>query len=52
MVKVKIVGAGGYGGVGAIEILSRHPDAQVVSLVDLSDTGKRIAELYPHFEGI
>ena len=52
MVKVKIVGAGGYGGVGAIEILSRHPDAQIVSLVDLTDTGKRIAELYPHFEGI
>ncbi len=52
MVKVKIVGGGGYGGVGAIEILSRHPEAEVVSLVDLVDTGKRISELYPHLEGI
>jgi len=52
MVKVKIVGAGGYGGVGAVEILSRHPDARIVSLIDLTDTGKKISELYPHLEGI
>ena len=52
MVRVKIVGAGGYGGVGAIEILSRHPEATLVSLVDLVDTGKRISELYPHLTGI
>jgi N-acetyl-gamma-glutamyl-phosphate reductase len=52
MVKVKIVGAGGYGGVGAIEILSRHPEAEIVALVDLVDTGKPISELYPHFTGI
>lgn len=52
MVKVKIIGAGGYGGVGATEILSRHPGAELVSLVDLVDTGKRISDLYPHLEGI
>lgn len=52
MVKVKIIGAGGYGGVGAIEILSRHPEAEIVALVDLVDTGKPISELYPHFTGI
>ncbi|MBN1685524.1 MAG: N-acetyl-gamma-glutamyl-phosphate reductase [Spirochaetales bacterium] len=51
MVRVKIVGAGGYGGVGAVEILSRHPEAQIVSLIDLVDTGKKISELYPHLEG-
>ncbi len=51
MVKVKIIGAGGYGGVGAVEILSRHPEAEIASLVDLVDTGKRISELYPHLEG-
>ncbi len=51
MVKVKIIGAGGYGGVGAVEILSRHPDARIVSLVDLTDTGKKMSELYPHLEG-
>lgn len=52
MLKVKVVGAGGYGGVGASEILSRHPEAELVSLVDLADTGKRISDLYPHLEGI
>ncbi len=52
MVKVKIIGAGGYGGVGATEILSRHPGAQLVSLVDLVDSGKKISDLYPHLEGI
>lgn len=51
MVKVKLVGAGGYGGVGAVEILSRHPDAELVTLVDLVDTGKAISELYPHLAG-
>ena len=52
MVKVKLIGAGGYGGVGATEILSRHPEAELVSLIDLVETGKKISELYPHFEGI
>ena len=52
MVKVKIVGAGGYGGVGAVEILSRHPEAELVALIDLLDTGKTISELYPHLSGI
>ena len=51
MVKVKIVGAGGYGGVGAIEILSRHPEAELSALVDVADTGKRISDLYPHLQG-
>ena len=52
MVKVKIVGAGGYGGVGAIEILSRHPEVELSALVDIADTGKRISDLYPHLVGV
>ena len=52
MVKVKIVGAGGYGGIGAIEILSRHPEAELTALIDIVDTGKRISEIYPHLEGV
>ena len=51
MVKVKIIGAGGYGGVGAIEILSRHPEAELSALVDIADAGKRISDLYPHLQG-
>jgi len=51
MIRVKIIGAGGYGGVGAIELLSQHPQAEIVSLVDVADTGKRISDLYPHLRG-
>lgn len=51
-VKVKLVGAGGYGGVGAIELLSRHPDAELVALLDIADIGTKITDLYPHLDGI
>ncbi len=51
MVKVKIVGAGGYGGVGAAELLTRHPEAEIVALLDVVDVGKRISDLYPHLLG-
>ncbi len=51
MVKVKLVGAGGYGGVGAAEIFARHQDAGLVALVDIVDVGKKISELYPHLTG-
>lgn len=51
MVNVKIVGAGGYGGVGAIELLTKHPEAKIVALLDVVDIGKRIFDLYPHLTG-
>ncbi len=50
-VKVGIIGAGGYGGCGAIEILSRHPYAEIKCLVDIQDTGRLISEIYPHLKG-
>ncbi len=50
-IRVKIVGAGGYGGVGAVELLSQHPQAEIVSLVDVADIGKRLSDLYPHLQG-
>jgi len=49
--KVGIIGAGGYGGCGAIEILLRHPRAKIVSLMDVQDIGKPISDLYPHLKG-
>ena len=52
MLKVKIVGAGGYGGVGAVEILSRHPEAELTSLVDVAEVGRRMSDLYPHLDGV
>ena len=51
MIKIKLVGAGGYGGVGAIEIFARHPEAQIVALIDVVDIGKKISDLYPHLSG-
>ncbi len=52
MVKVKLVGAGGYGGVGAAEIFSRHPEAELVGLVDITDIGKKLSDLYPHLRDV
>jgi N-acetyl-gamma-glutamyl-phosphate reductase len=50
-VRVAIIGAGGYGGVGAIELLLRHPRAEVVRAVSLTDVGKRVSDVYPHLCG-
>jgi N-acetyl-gamma-glutamyl-phosphate reductase len=50
-IKVGIIGAGGYGGCGAIELLLGHPQAQVAALIDKQDLGKPISDLYPHLKG-
>ncbi len=50
-VKVAIIGAGGYGGCGAIELLLRHPNAEIVALMEKQDVGKAISDLYPHLKG-
>lgn len=51
MIKAKVVGAGGYGGVGIVELLTGHPEAEISALVDINDVGTRISELYPHLQG-
>lgn len=48
MVKAKIVGAGGYGGVGIAELLFRHPEAEINALVDVENVGAPLSKLYPH----
>lgn len=50
-VRVGIIGAGGYGGCGAVEILSRHPGAEIAALVDRQDVGLAVSDLYPHLKG-
>lgn len=50
-VKVGIIGAGGYGGCGAIELLLGHPHAEVLALFDKQDVGRPISDLYPHLKG-
>ena len=51
MITVKIVGAGGYGGVGAAELLTKHPKAEIIAMLDVVDVGKKISDLYPHLKG-
>jgi N-acetyl-gamma-glutamyl-phosphate reductase len=52
MIKVGVVGAGGYAGATLIRILLQHPQAQIVWLMsEEAHKGKKISELYPHFAG-
>jgi N-acetyl-gamma-glutamyl-phosphate reductase len=51
MIRAKVVGACGYGGVGVTELLVAHPEAEVGVLVDIENVGKPISDLYPHLKG-
>ena len=51
MIRVKVIGAGGYGGIGVTELLLRHPEAEVVCLVAKNDVGMAMSDLYPHLAG-
>ena len=46
-----IVGATGFGGLGLIEILLRHPEFKIKQLTARKDVGKRIDEVFPHLNG-
>lgn len=50
-IRAKIVGAGGYGGVGLMELLTRHPEVDIGCLVAKDDVNKPVTELYPHLHG-
>lgn len=51
MIKAKIIGAGGYGGVGITELLLGHPKATIHALVDVENPGTPISKIYPHLTG-
>ena len=51
MIRAKIIGAGGYGGVGIIELLLGHPGVEIACLVSATDTGMPASKLYPHLAG-
>jgi len=51
VVRVKLIGAGGYGGVGTVELLLKHPYAQIAGLYDIVGIGKPYSSLYPHLLG-
>lgn len=51
MTNVKIIGATGYGGLGMIEILLRHPELKLAALAATQDVGKPISAVWPYLEG-
>jgi N-acetyl-gamma-glutamyl-phosphate reductase len=51
MIRAKIVGATGYGGLGILEGLLRHPEVAITSLVARQDDTRRIDEFFPHLRG-
>lgn len=46
-----IVGATGFGGLGLIEILLRHPGINLAQLAARKDASRRINEVFPHLTG-
>lgn len=50
-IRVAVIGAGGYGGVGAVELLARHPHAHVAKVVSLTEVGRPLSAVYPHLAG-
>jgi N-acetyl-gamma-glutamyl-phosphate reductase len=51
MVRVKLIGAGGYGGIGLIELLQRHPEATLAALVDVQGVGTKLSDMWPYLRG-
>jgi N-acetyl-gamma-glutamyl-phosphate reductase len=49
--KVVIYGAGGYGGVGLVEILLRHPHVEISALVSREGANAPYSDMYPHLKG-
>ncbi len=46
-----IIGATGFGGLGLIDILTRHPEIKIRELASI-DYGRKISDMYPHLRGI
>lgn len=51
MKNVTIIGATGFGGLGLIEIILRHPGMQIKQLIARKDTGIEISKIFPHLKG-
>ena len=49
--RVQIVGATGYGGLGILELLLQHPVLEPSALIARDDAGRPIADIYPHLAG-
>jgi N-acetyl-gamma-glutamyl-phosphate reductase len=51
MKNVLIVGATGFGGLGLIEILLKHPGFRINQLVARKDVSKKVSSVFPHLKG-
>ncbi|MBM3940795.1 MAG: N-acetyl-gamma-glutamyl-phosphate reductase [SAR202 cluster bacterium] len=51
MVKVGIINVTGYAGVELARFLSRHPDAEIVSVTGRSAAGQKVSDVFPHLAG-
>ncbi len=51
MIRAQVVGATGYGGIGIVELLLRHPEIEVVSLLARTDVGRPLSDFFPHLRG-
>lgn len=51
MIKARIVGASGYGGVGLIDLLLAHPGVEIVDIFAAESAGVPISEKFPHLKG-
>lgn len=51
MYTAKVIGATGYGGIGIIELLLRHPEVKLQTLVAKESAGTTLSSLYPHLLG-
>ena len=51
MIRARVVGAGGFGGANIIELLTAHPEAEIVSLVDIEGVGEPISKQHTHLKG-
>lgn len=51
MIRAKIIGATGYGGVGICELLLQHPHVTIGTLVAMEQVGQPLSVMYPHLAG-
>uniref|UniRef100_Q31IS9 N-acetyl-gamma-glutamyl-phosphate reductase n=1 Tax=Hydrogenovibrio crunogenus (strain DSM 25203 / XCL-2) TaxID=317025 RepID=Q31IS9_HYDCU len=50
-VKIGIVGGTGYTGVELLRILASHPYAEVIAITSRSESGLKVADLFPNLRG-
>ncbi|MGB9612694.1 MAG: N-acetyl-gamma-glutamyl-phosphate reductase [Candidatus Margulisiibacteriota bacterium] len=52
MIRIGIIGAGGYAGITLLQILLHHPEVEIVWVMsEEAHQGKKVVDLYPHLTG-